>query len=558
MNEGPMDDAPTGRGMLDLPPECLTRVGTLVGSLADMLSLGQVCRALRDCDRDWLWRARVEADFGLRLPPAGSGVKPPKALYIEFHRQRSGRVRFQGCYTDGGCDASARRYWVDNMFQENHWDSYCSEAGSNVHCAGLLLGAGHEGDQQAQAHREYLIERCRRAAEELFMDPVRLETWTTSELDHFFLELYNEFRQRSLIGMLILHGVAHDKRHEEASRMRRTMDWINGRLQTCDTMVCEDAHPRAGASSSAQARPAFLTRTKAPSSHLRLFDTALGELWARPEAGNWVASVDACHISRLGHFSCPVACGAVFLADARQRRIPGGAPALRTRIQAAAAESSCSALDDATQRDDVELAVAQGQLPPIVASGRFAGGEWVEFDPDWTPPGREAMLHPVLWFHFYTQAEVKQRLASDIPAAPSSGAAPPPLQPGLLDAQPAFQIPPGGALAYLMDNHPDSDSDEEGEGGGADNEAAAAAAAAEAPAPEAAPESSNVHKELQIPLSRRHSGNLALVKLISHEDLRSEWQDNHEHPNLDISFVSLHGRCANLMPGAPAPPTPEP
>lgn len=112
MNERPMDDAPTGRGMLDLPPECLTRVGTLVGSLADMLSLGQVCRALRDCDRDWLWRARVEADFGLRLPPAGSGVKPPKALYIEFHRQRSGRVRFQGCYTDGGCDASARRYWV--------------------------------------------------------------------------------------------------------------------------------------------------------------------------------------------------------------------------------------------------------------------------------------------------------------------------------------------------------------------------------------------------------------------------------------------------------------
>jgi hypothetical protein len=39
---------------------------------------------------------------------------------------------------------------------------------------------------------------------------------------------------------------------------------------------------------------------------------------------------------------------------------------------------------------------------------------------------------------------------------------------------------------------------------------------------------------------------MAVVKLISHEDLRTEWQDDHENPNVDVSFVSLHGRVADI------------
>ena len=39
---------------------------------------------------------------------------------------------------------------------------------------------------------------------------------------------------------------------------------------------------------------------------------------------------------------------------------------------------------------------------------------------------------------------------------------------------------------------------------------------------------------------------MALVKLISNEDLRVEWDDDHEQPNVDINFVELHGSLASI------------
>ena len=46
---------------------------------------------------------------------------------------------------------------------------------------------------------------------------------------------------------------------------------------------------------------------------------------------------------------------------------------------------------------------------------------------------------------------------------------------------------------------------------------------------------------LQAPLVQRRGGNLVMVKLISHEDLRSEWEDDHAQPNIDINYVKIHG-----------------
>jgi len=508
--------------LTDLPPECLGRVGLLTETVTDMVSLALTCRSLRPllagANNQWLWRSRLAIDFGVRVPEgtAASEGRGPRALYLALHSQHSRPVRFQGCYTDGGCDASARRYWVDNLFMENHWDSYCSETGTNVHCAGLLLGTDIDGDELAVHHRQYLIERCRKAAEELFQAQVHLDRWTTFELEHFFLELYNEFRQQTLIGLLILHGVAQQRRQEEAARLRLTMLRVQSHLRTCHDMICPVPSD------------VELSEKEFPA-HLRLFDSSMGDMWARPEHGNWVASVDGCHVSRLGHFSCPVSCGAVFLANHWQCEVGGGTTELRTSIQAAAAETVCEELNDATDREAIDAAVARGGLPPVVSSGCFAGGEWAEFDPDWRPPGDHAHLRPVLWFHFFSASELRERLAEGIPDAPSDGQSSPRVLPGPMETQPAFQIPHGGALAFMMDNH---DAEQNGE--------------ADAATDPDLPDLADKHKRLMIPLLKRHSGNMAVVKLISHEDLRTEWQDDHENPNVDVSFVSLHGRVADI------------
>ena len=62
------------------------------------------------------------------------------------------------------------------------------------------------------------------------------------------------------------------------------------------------------------------------------------------------------------------------------------------RLQGVAAERICCAFDDVSSRAtlrDMGAAVAgqPGALPPILAMGGYAGAEWVEFDPSWSPAG---------------------------------------------------------------------------------------------------------------------------------------------------------------------------
>ena len=53
---------------------------------------------------------------------------------------------------------------------------------------------------------------------------------------------------------------------------------------------------------------------------------------------------------------------------------------------------------------------------------------------------------------------------------------------------------------------------------------------------------------LSIQLTRRHVGNLALVKLISPENLMSQWRDRHPLPNIDMCSVVFRGRKIELPP----------
>ena len=63
-----------------------------------------------------------------------------------------------------------------------------------------------------------------------------------------------------------------------------------------------------------------------------------------------------------------------------------------TPMQGVAAERICRAFDDVSSRAALRelgcLAADQpGALPSIVAMGGYAGAEWVEFDPSWSPAG---------------------------------------------------------------------------------------------------------------------------------------------------------------------------
>ena len=47
-------------------------------------------------------------------------------------------------------------------------------------------------------------------------------------------------------------------------------------------------------------------------------------------------------------------------------------------------------------------------------------------------------------------------------------------------------------------------------------------------------------------LHHRHAGNMLCVKLINQENLMEERQDNHPVPNIDMNFISPHGRLVTL------------
>ncbi len=55
-------------------------------------------------------------------------------------------------------------------------------------------------------------------------------------------------------------------------------------------------------------------------------------------------------------------------------------------------------------------------------------------------------------------------------------------------------------------------------------------------------------RRLDVKLTRPHVGSLALVKLISPENLMAAWRDQHALPNIDMCSVAFLGRQLTLPP----------
>jgi hypothetical protein len=198
-------------------------------------------------------------------------------------------------------------------------------------------------------------------------------------------------------------------------------------------------------------------------------DSAAVPHMASPAFGRATAVVQEVVISRAGHFTCPVLCGAVLLGQAaatpggaaagaaegqqeqeeeqqqpdgqqqqagpaqqpgqqaQQQQQGGGAQPAQPqqgasirRLVAMPLDPMCAALNECLTLPAVLAAAAAGRLPPPLAHHRLAGAEWVEFSP---LPERERAARaaagwpaaPVVWFRFVPRADLppEQQAAGD-------------------------------------------------------------------------------------------------------------------------------------------------
>uniref|UniRef100_A0A061QQU9 F-box domain-containing protein n=1 Tax=Tetraselmis sp. GSL018 TaxID=582737 RepID=A0A061QQU9_9CHLO len=492
--------------LLCIPPECLLYVSCFLEEGMDVEALEQTCKGcLKVLRSSKAWQHRISSEFGLDLAASGrvpdgcsalgapSVVSQLKQVYKQLKAQKAPTdVRFRGCFTDGGCDGGQMRYWVDNMFVPNHWESHCTDAGSDVACIGVLLEIDEPAAQEAAQHRQYLIERCRIASDRLFEMPIDLNTWTTAELEHFFQELYTELQQRNAVGALLIHGVPDPR--EEMAKLELAMQRLEQRQRSLNSIVGYRAQgdgPRG--------------------SRLKMLDERIVPLVSDPCQCNRAAVLEHVCISRAGHFSCPVSCGAVAVGDFRASDDMD----LAARMEAIAASDCSTALNGVRTRADVEAAVAVGRLPPIASSGSSESGEWVEFSPLSSWRHAPAALETVLWFRFCPFAEMRRREHGDEPRAAASAGA-------------SGRSSPTPSASPQNSESGASDTDE-GE-----------------PILSQLVESTDAKNSMQIPLRFRRCTNMALVKLIWHEDLRQEWEDDHPEPNIDINYVQFLGRSAEI------------
>lgn len=115
-------------------------------------------------------------------------------------------------------------------------------------------------------------------------------------------------------------------------------------------------------------------------------------------------------MSRVGHFTCPLAAGALLLGQH-----PGAASQPGSSCNSSSAQLQqaltikhdplTAAVNGLTSLEQVLSAVAAGQLPPVLQQGQGLGVQWLEFAP-LTAQQRKARakhgwyLQPVIWFRW--------------------------------------------------------------------------------------------------------------------------------------------------------------
>lgn len=492
----------------DLPSDFVIRTFSLIANVRDVLALQATCRRFCALGRSRLvWRPRLEKDLGIKLEQRFEGSELAlQRLYSKATTTRAEDVRYWGVMTDGGCDNDWLHYWVDNLFVPNHWESYCSAGGRNVHCFGILLCEELEHDKQSAADREYMIRKCRYPAARLFNDHFNrqsidnayslLQRWSTPELEHFVLILYHDLQNGGPLGSLLEMGLQGQELQRERERMREL-------VRRLEHQVSVDAR-------------GIVSNVDQGENKLVLYDSLCTRVLQSTER-QIIGVLERLMVSRRGSFSCPVSSGAVLIGNLTDHCRAKSHESVVAHLQHMAASRHCAALDNLADRESVLIASEVGALPPIVGIHSTKAGEWVEFDSHSQP---SCSLRPLIWFHFYTKQEsdaVQERLQKSSRGEAACSA----------------------SSGYDMEG-----SEEEGL---AEDVAEALFQEPQLGDPEG--RKTTGRDRLDVCLKHRVSANVVCVKLINQEDLMSEWGDDHEAPNIDINCIVFNGRRVSLPLG---------
>jgi len=506
-----------GPSIQELPSDFVIRTFLLIADVRDVLSLQATCKRFCALGRSRLvWRPRLESDLGIRLEHRVEGNELSlQRLYCKAVTGGTDLVRFWGVMTDGGCDNDWLHYWVDNLFVPNHWESFCSAGGRNVHCFGLLLGEELEQDRRSAADREYMIRKCRYPAARLFNEHFNrrsidnayslLQCWSTPELEHFVIALYHDLQNGGPLGALLEMGLQGQELQRERVRMRELIRRLEHQATVnARGIISREGKPRNVGKSGNEGKS---------KNGLVLYDSLCTNVLQRMER-QIVGIVDRLMVSRRGSFSCPVSSGAIFmgnLTDCHQFKTHDD---VVDCLQQMTYTPYCTALNNLTDRESVRLESEIGHLPPILATHSTLAGEWMEFD---ARTKSRCSLRPLIWFHFYTKQE------SDAARA---------------------QLQKGPTGECLLGTSGSEGSEEE--------ELAEDVAEALFHGPQQgnpAARKTTGRDRLDVWLKQRVAANVVCVKLINQEDLMSQWGDDHEAPNIDINCVAFNGQRVILPAG---------
>ncbi len=469
-----------------------------------------------------LWRRLLRRELDVAYAAAAA---PPSHWQRQFLATRAAPpapLRFRGVFTDGGTDGPDGRYSVDALFSAYDFEAYCSARGSNVHTLALLdsadaAAAAAAPDAAQLQRRAYLLERCRVAGALMFGAPARrgpgrrapgqqgfapesdLQRWSKTELEAFFLQLCDLEEAGHPLGALMFAGCAAAARAAETARCTA----LAAEMRAQRAAAAEG--PPGGGGASAD------VATERRAQHEIFLPLAL----PAADAPRALACVTAAAVSRVGQFSCPLACGALLLASLNLSADSGGeAEGQRALSSLVRGSAYAAALDDVASLEALLDASREGHLPRVTAVHHSAAGCWAEFAPRGSCQSEDnaargassasaaAQLWPVAWFAFATRAEAARRADADADAAD-----------------------------------------------------AATAAAGSAHAPPAADESlpdEDRFDKMALSFAAPHSGNVCCVKLISSENLMNDWGDDHPEPNIDVNSVQLVGALVALPAGARA------
>mmetsp|Transcript_4836 Transcript_4836/g.30745 ORF Transcript_4836/g.30745 Transcript_4836/m.30745 type:complete len:521 (+) Transcript_4836:13-1575(+) len=473
--------------MEDLPEECALEVLARTDAAALRGGLRMASRRMEALTKTpTLWKEKVERDFAMGRMAQKMDGRCVEDMYTSVLQAWNAmgkdgieRVEFEGVFTDGGCDAKNLHYWVGNAFFHALPDCYCSEKGKNVHCVAEMvdLMGGTPAIETRIEYRKHLLNWCqplirfiqRQDPEEGDLLVSQVSTWTTERLAAFLRQAFEEFLRGSPIMATILMDIPPEERRDMLLLMR---DLVS---PACPYLLEQDEReimfPNGGKNDIM-----CIKRLLDPPAKLRgLGDGRLSV----------ISKVEVC---RHGDFSCPVACGAIFMCG-YDYSCPSGS--LLEVMQDSVGHGFCHALDDVTSTDHA-ISLSGKVLPKVEIVRTTEVGDWVEF----RSPRRDR--------------DSQRRLQGSLSA-------------GTLEFWP---------MVWFRFRDRTSISEME-----------SMTRASTSPLDEAQFERFNT---LHIPLTEPHVGNLVCVKLIDQENLMSLYLDEHESPNIDLRSVVLHGKSCSF------------